>query len=344
MKRGHILISGNYSTLFGNPVEMLKAAIGEFEGKPEMQPGTFHCTNFEHGETVLGSRSPHITMGNILLATNSINQQIARYFNLSDEVVCVNAIGENISQRLNGCDYDSDAMLLTNNPLLIATAQKNFGKFLVPSSFVESKKIDRVYSADDRSDLDIKTSVNKIGEIVNFSQHLNSLFWERIYNGESIEDCAELYEDICKLAVLSGVEIDRAKKEVNVNSQKEIDKLNKKYRIREDGKTVKPAFFKMITVENGFALSKDIVYKQFHTPVDYLQQILTTKNIEQAHANKRRSIPFIYIVRKPEMSGRGGNSLTQRDKIISLVNAAKNDIQALYIDFNTKEWKERTAD
>ena len=341
LKRGHILVRGNYSTLFGNPIEILKAAIGQFDGNPDILPGTIHCSNFEHGEELLGSRSPHITMGNILLVTNVLNPQIERYFNLTDEIVCVNAIDENISQRLNGCDYDSDAMLLTNNKLLIETARKNYGKFPVPSNFVESKKLSRTYTAEDKADLDIKTSVNKIGEIVNFSQHLNSLFWERIHKGESIEDCAELYEDICKMAVLSGVEIDRAKKEVNINSQKEIDKLSEKYRLDQDGKAVKPAFFKMITLENGFTLSGQTVYRAFDTPMDYLQRIVVAGNIEQAHAHKRRSIPFMDIIRKPESSNRGGNSVAQRDKILSLIQATYNDIQFLYLDFQKKEWSEK---
>jgi len=343
LKRGHVLVNGNYSTLFGNPIEMLKQTIGKFDGTTDVLPKSIHCTNFEFGETILGSRSPHITMGNVLIVENILEATIEKYFNLSKEIVCVNAIGENLSQRLNGCDYDSDAMMLTNNPLLIAAARRNYHKFKVPSSFVESKKISRVYSAEDKADLDIKTSINKIGEIVNFSQHLNSLFWARVHNGETIEQCAELYEDICKMAVLSGVEIDRAKKEVNINSQKEIDKLSSKYRLTEEGKTVKPAFFKMITTENGYELSKRINYKQFHTPMDYLQQIITSTNITQAQTNKRRAIPFIDIVRSPDMSGRGGFAKEQRDKILGCIQSANNDIIALYVAYKSSEWKEKRA-
>ena len=102
LKQGHILVEGNYSTLFGNGVEMLKQAIGRFDGTSEIGVGCVHTTNFAYGETVLGSRSPHILAGNILLATNVANAKIDKYFNLSDEIVCINSIGENIQQRLNG--------------------------------------------------------------------------------------------------------------------------------------------------------------------------------------------------------------------------------------------------
>ena len=104
LKRGRVLIPGNYAVLFGNCVEMLRSAIGLFDGKPAFEPNTVCCKNFKDGEKLLGSRSPHITMGNILLATNRKSIDVDRYFNLTSEIVCVNAIGENIQQRLNGAD------------------------------------------------------------------------------------------------------------------------------------------------------------------------------------------------------------------------------------------------
>lgn len=102
LKRGHVLVSGNYSTLMGNGFEMLKASIGQFFGKSELGTGNIHSKRFGYGKTLLCSRSPHVTMGNILLVNNVENEEIDKYFNLTPEIVCVNAIGENIQQRLNG--------------------------------------------------------------------------------------------------------------------------------------------------------------------------------------------------------------------------------------------------
>lgn len=70
LKRGHILLNGNYSTLLGNGLELLRQAIGQFDGSSEIGIGNIHSHKFEYGKTVLGSRSPHVTMGNILLAQN----------------------------------------------------------------------------------------------------------------------------------------------------------------------------------------------------------------------------------------------------------------------------------
>lgn len=98
-------------------------------------------------------------------------------------------------------------MLLTNNSILLEAAERNYDKFLVPTSQVSAVKVKRYYNHADKSDLDIKTSVNKIGEIVNLSQELNTLFWDNLHKGQTFEENQELYNDIVKLAILSNVEI-----------------------------------------------------------------------------------------------------------------------------------------
>lgn len=104
LRKGHVYVDGNYSTLLGNPVEMLQQAIGQFDGTSQMGAGNAHSTRFEYGKTILGSRSPHVCMGNIWLVNNAANEEIDRYFCLTPEIICVNAIGENLLQRLSGCD------------------------------------------------------------------------------------------------------------------------------------------------------------------------------------------------------------------------------------------------
>lgn len=341
LKQGHVLLNGNYSTILGNGTEMLKASIGKFDGTSELNGTEIYNTKFPFEATILGSRSPHVTMGNVLLMKNTYRENINKYFNLTNEIVCINAINENIQQRLNGADYDSDTMLLTDNTDLIAAAQKNYEIFKVPTNFVESKKTERFYNWEHKADLDIRTSVNKIGEIINLSQQLNSLLWNRVNNGENIEKCRELYNDICKLAVLSNIEIDKAKKEFVISSTNEIAILKAKYKIDDGGKTVKPNFFKMITLENGYELSDRINYKYFKTSMDYLQKIIGSHNFRQARAYKTEVIPFMDIVKKPEMAIRQGYYCSQRDKIIKIVREAKEDIRKMYIDYDTKRKDEK---
>lgn len=351
LKKGHILVNGNYSTLLGNGYEMLQQSIGTFEGKSIIGKGNIHSKRFEYDKTILGSRSPHVCSGNVLLVNNVASDEIDEYFDLSNEVVYVNAIEENIQQRLNGCDYDSDSILLTDNQMFIDSAKKNYDKFKVPTCFVSAKKIKRYYTNEQKADLDIKTSVNKIGEDINLSQQLNSLFWQHIHNGETFEDNAELYYDICKLAVLSGIEIDKAKKEYEVDVCKELNQIKEKYKITElvkdkNGETtekvVKPMFFKMITVENGYDISERHLYKYFDTPMDYLQKRLSKFQFRLGRKQKQDILPFSSIVKEIIIPNGDGYYYRQMKRIIEIVRDTNKELRNLYKDYEekTKEEKE----
>ena len=104
VKTGHVFVNGNYSTLCGNPVEMALAAIGQFDGESVLGAGNIYSTRFPFGARLLGSRSPHVTMGNVWLTNNKWNEQIERYVNVTPEIVVVNSIGENLLSRLSGAD------------------------------------------------------------------------------------------------------------------------------------------------------------------------------------------------------------------------------------------------
>lgn len=342
LKKGHVLVNGNYSTLMGNGMEMLQASIGQFHGESIVGVGNIHSKRFAYGQTLLASRSPHVTVGNILLTKNVACELYDTYFNMTDGIVCVNAINENIQQRLNGCDYDSDTMLITDDALLIEVARRHYDEFLVPTNMTSSVKTARYYTQDDKADLDVKTSVNKIGEIINLSQQLNSLMWDRISKGASVESCMELYYDICKLAVLSNIEIDRAKREFTINSTTEINILKRKYKITDDEKTVKPQFFKMITTENGFELSDNVRYKYFNTSMDYLQKIISRFNFREGRECKRSVVPFMSIVKEPTGNySRQGYYYKQRDKIISVIRAAKEEKHKLFTGYDTMSQTEK---
>lgn len=276
IRRGHVLINGNYSTMIGNPVEMLQASIGKFNGISQIGIGNIYSTRFNFNKTLLGSRSPHICAGNILLTENKHNDLIKMYFNFTPQIVAVNAIGENIQQRLNGCDYDSDSILLTDNSVLIKAARKNQGRFLVPTANLPSLKINRTYHPEQQTELDIKTSVNKIGEIVNLSQELNTALWQNIYEGVSEKENRALYGDICTLAVLSGVEIDAAKREYTINTTEEIKRIKNKYSFKDTKieKNIKPYFFKFISQYKGLCDTNKNDYRFSHCTMDILEKVI----------------------------------------------------------------------
>lgn len=339
LKNGHIYVNGNYSTLLGNPIEMLQHSIGKFKGVSQLGVGNIHSTRFEYNQTLLGSRSPHVTIGNVWLPYNTSSEMIDKYLNLTNEIVCINSINENVLQKLSGCDFDSDTVLLTDNKYLIKAAQKNYHLFKTPTSFVSATKVKRYYTPEQQADLDIKTSVNKIGEIINLSQELNSLLWDRMYHGASYDEIKELYYDICQLDIMSGLEIDSAKKEFVINNSKELDKLRQKYEPifreyeeDENGTLVKgrkkmPHFFSHISRQKGYYNPDKKHYCKYHTTMDYLQTIVNGFKIKNSY--KKNWLPFVSILDNSKVRNNRVNQ-KQINKIYSLLKSHVNECKTIY--------------
>lgn len=325
LKRGHILLNGTNATLFGNGPELLKYIAGE-EIISELHSGQTYCKRFADKTKLLCARSPHITMGNLYSAENNMQGEIWNYFDLGENIVCVNAIEENIQQRLNGCDYDSDTMLLTDDKLLVETAEKYKDLFKVPVCKIETVKKEN----QTLPELDHDTSNNKIGEIVNLSQKLNSLIWDKIHKGESEEKIKEIYGDVCKLAVLSGLEIDKAKRAYDiVNAGKELIALRKKY------DKPSPVFFQEID-ESG----KEKQYIFYDTAMDYVYAIAS-----KIHFRKGREQFCLYrpISEQLAYNLASGNATEYRhkDKIVGSIDDVKAKTNRLYMELRTADEQER---
>lgn len=346
MKKGHILIDGNYSVLFGNPYEMLLHAIGLFNkdtNESSIPPGYVHTTRYPYGKKILGCRSPHISTSNVLVSTNMRHDLIDKYFNLTDEIVCLNAIGENILERLSGADYDSDQMIVSDNEILINAALKNYSIFKVPANKVSAKKSQRYYTNNDKADLDYRTSENKIGEIVNLSQELNTLMWDKINKSkkpliEYYDEIKEIYHDICILNVLSCVEIDKAKKEFDISSDKEIREIKNKWsRYTFDEKTIKPAFLGFIAQTKGYRNPKKKKYNYHETTMDYVLRTINRYRSDKTNGNN-----FLPLSKCFEFDGYNQNSVNKKQihKIIKLCETSVSAINAVWVkDYYSTEEK-----
>ena len=324
LKCGHILLNGTNATLFGNGPELLKYLAGE-EMIPELKPGQVRSERFADGAKLLCARSPHITMGNLYCAENALGGGIWDYFDLGENIVCVNAIGENIQQRLNGCDYDSDTMLITDDALLVSAAERYNGTFKVPVCNIQAEvKTEQTLAA-----LDHDTSVNKIGEIVNLSQKLNSILWDELHNGADEQEIHSIYSDICKLAVLSGLEIDKAKHTFeNIRVSKELTALRKKYA------RPSPQFFTEIDER------KTKQYAFYHTAMDYLYA-----QVKKLHFRKGREQYEVYRPISSNLSYNisSGNATEYRhkDKIVQIIDESKAAVNRLYQTIRTADEQER---
>ena len=325
LRRGHILLNGTNATLFGNGPELLKYIAGE-KVTSELKKGQIYSKRFNNGAKLLCARSPHITMGNLYCVENNLDGDIWNYFDLGKNIVCVNAIGENIQQRLNGCDYDSDAMLITDDKLLVEAAENYKEQFKVPVCGIPSMS----KNGQTLAELDHDTSENKIGEIVNLSQKLNSIIWNEIHHGAPVETVLDIYNDVCKLAVLSGLEIDKAKRAYdNVNVGKELSALRKKYN------RPAPTFFKEID-EKG----KENEYEFYDTAMDYIYQAVKKFNFQKGKKQKVEHMPISWVVGDKTTSD-NATDYRHRDKIIEICEEFRTRIDRLYMELRIADDQER---
>ena len=299
MRSGKLLIKGTNATILGNGLELLAASVGKYtEGGDAVAlsgEGKVYCKHFADGTSLLGCRSPHVTMGNLMVAENIRVPEIDRYFNLTGEIVYVNAIGCNIQQRLNGCDYDSDAMLLTDNALLVSAAKRN-ARFAVPVCSISSTRKEYEDSPEGKAELDYEISQNKIGEIINLSQLLNTLYWHNAANRPEENGDDGLYRDICILAVLSGMEIDKAKRNFDVATEAVLRAMTSKYEIERT-----PEFFKFImyTLEGKRFEGETLLYD---TTMDYLTAEVR-HFIKSLSKGSKDNVPLSSFVKAIEENG-----------------------------------------
>jgi len=198
----------------------------------------------------------------------------------------------------------------------------------VPTSLVDAQKIVRHYTCADQADLDIKTSVNKIGEIVNLSQELNTKLWDALNNGANFSEVEELYCEIAQLDVLSNLEIDKAKREYAVDSVAEIKRLRKKYETRDQNdRQIKPNFFGRIARMKGYYDSKKKNYQFHDTTMDYLQHSLNTFRMNHA---RRGYMPFSALLLPKEEHSIRSVKYPQVDRILGIVRDMRSKIQMVW--------------
>lgn len=341
---GRILVDGTYATLFGNPLEFLQYILNEenrvykFNEKNILNENEIYCSFFKNKEELVGSRAPHIVMGNILYARNKELPEVKTWFNLTRNIVVVDALKNNIQQRLNGADYDSDSMLLTNNKIIVAVAYKNYEKFPVPYAAFESNK--KEYSSFEEAKnkkenkllnlytIDETIANNKTGEIVNLSQKLNSHLWNKL-NGNARFDYEELYNQIAILAVLAGAEIDSSKRTFDFTTETVLKSV-KKY-AKDNGYKDSPMFFYYVAKKEkpkAGNISQYLKDKEENGTANYYK---TTMDYLWQFPDKKISAPNIKTVKLfkflDKNIGSKGLNYKQKDKVIENLTKIMMDLK-----------------
>ena len=330
LKKGRVAVCGNYEVLFGNAYEFLVALTDE-NYEPtfsfSLEDGQVCTTGFAHGDTVLCARSPHITMGNLYLAKNVHCYDLLRYFNLTPNIICVNAIESNIQQRLNGCDYDSDSMLVTNDPWIIAGVTSCYNILKVPVCKAEPiGKTDYENTPKSLAMLDQTIAKNKIGEIVNLSQFLNCLLWDSLFREDEACDYVpmQVYYDICILAVMSGMEIDKAKRLYSADSTKVLARLRhyrQNFKKKNGGNL--PAFYKFIVGDESADVGENTA--KLEAPMSFVHDAVAAFPGRAAYT---KNIPLSELF-ELDPTDTGANDTHKKQNIIKAVTEAHTQITAM---------------
>ena len=222
-----------------------------------------------------------------------------------------------------------------NNEWLIAATALEYDKFGVPVCMVKpSQKTAYSFSPVDLAKLDGIISENKIGDIVNLSQFLNSIFWHELSKGKFVEELMPIYLDICKLAALSGMEIDKAKRMYSVDTNKVLTELGKyktDYKESHGGKL--PRFFKHITEGNVSARDDDV---SMNTPMSFIFDAVESCNNRSVKTQTVKLVDLFDLY----VSDCDANDTHRKQKIIQTVKDAYSQIQHLQIGMKKDDEKQ----
>jgi len=227
LRKGKIRIKDSiYVTLFSNPYEMLLATIGEYKTTSIMKDRECYCPYYNEGQEFCASRNPHVNSGNVAYLVNKKHDEY-RWFNVNQYICIVNFFDNDLPARLQGCDTDSDQMLLFTNKILSDLAKQCEKQYPTPINCIEGDKVLKLNNNEVLAEIDNQLANNYIGRIINKSQIANSYMFDSLKAGKDKETINKYYNASSQLSSLSQIEIDRAKKNFeNVSAIKAMRKIN----------------------------------------------------------------------------------------------------------------------
>lgn len=335
LRTGKVAINGDNLTIFGNPYALLMKAVGENpDDDPtfKVEPGTIqvYSKRFNDEEYLCGIRNPHNSPNNICYLHNHYDYRFDRYFKISNNIMFVNCIHTDIQDRANGCDFDSDFFFVTNNNVMVRSAQIAYKKYPTIVNKLKESGLTYKNTLKEYARMDNKFAKSRIGigESSNLAQLAMTYYWT--------EPTKELYDNFVILSVLAQVIIDGCKREYEVDALDEIKRIKRmecmnrvREYIDEDGntKTQKadfPEFMRFTRTisytKNGKELERSEIDKQVNKlnsrissyyicPMNALQIVLN----EIKPISSKNSIPTKEFIVK--VSGKANQK--QMDKIMN---------------------------
>ncbi|AHF07173.1 hypothetical protein [Desulfitobacterium metallireducens] len=290
VRQGKIKIESDYCVACGNPFELLKATVSQFDGTSELKGNELYCSRFDDGDDIIGFRNPHINVSNIGIQVNKEVKDLKEYFNCTPNIVFLNSIDYPILSTYQGEDFDIDSNLLTKNKIIV-DACKMIDKEATP---IPINKIENTGSnnaeltGQKMSDIDHKISKNYIGSVINLSQEINSLYNHLKYNKEATEEeLYELYQKTSRLSSMSQCEIDKAKKQFEkLNVPKELERMKKGLKLVDNEKVIQIKS-EIETLKQELTIAKG-------NEIDEVKSRISVKYEELKKYDSRRIKPYFF--------------------------------------------------
>jgi len=235
LRKGKIVVGGDNLTVFGNPYALLLHSVGEDWKKDDTLKPEKNCiqcfTNrFEEGQCLAAFRNPHNAPNNICYMHNVYSEKLQKYFKFSPNIVAINCIQTDIQARANGMDEDSDFMLFTDHPTIVACAGKSYAEYPTIVNALKESGITYHNTKTDYARMDHKLSGSQtgIGQSSNLAQLAMTYYWtENAKEKPDIEKTKELYDNFIILSVIAQIMIDGCKREYEINGEEEIRRISR---------------------------------------------------------------------------------------------------------------------
>lgn len=235
VKSGKVRVYGDNLTACGNPYALLLYAAGDDWDKDttmRQEDGCVQCytTRFKDGEYLAAFRSPCNSSNNNVYLHNVYSPEMQKYFPFSKNIIALNCIGTDIQPRLNGADFDSDFVLVTNQPTVVKMVRRCVDHYPTIVNELQESGITYNNTKADYAKMDSTFAKSQmgIGESSNIAQLAITYAWTEINNFRSDDDrIAELQEVSTIMAVIAQVLIDSCKRLYEVDGMAEVKRISK---------------------------------------------------------------------------------------------------------------------
>lgn len=366
LRKGKIFVEGDNLTVFGNPYALLLYSVGEdWENDPTFrnESSCIQCyTNrFSNDAYLAAFRNPHNSPNNVCYMHNVYSKELEEYFMFSRNIVAINCIGTDIQDRANGMDEDSDFMLFTNHPTIVACAKSCYENYPTIVNALGESGITYGNTKTDYANMDNKFSGSKmaIGWSSNLAQLAMTYYWtEKAADNPDNANLDELYNNFIILSVLAQVIIDGCKREYEIDGEEEIKRISKlpcmtmlkkadKYTKSGKAKVIKcdfPEFMKYTREikysKDGKELPQEIVCEKrnqlknrinydLQCPMNWLEQWLD--KIQGASTSDTVPTSEFFI----KMNGKPNNR--QMSKIRSLIEKYDSYVKSIHVSESDEE-------